>query len=106
MFTKETATAIASNFVRELKRKGFQPTKAVLFGSYAKGNAHELSDIDLAIWDNKFTGCLPVDVESILDIKIKFDPLLEVHTFHSSATEETVPIIREILMTGIPVDSE
>jgi uncharacterized protein len=104
MFTRKAVREITSGFLTELKKKGFNPTKAVLFGSYAKGNPGEYSDIDLAVWDEKFTGCLPVDIEQLHDVKRKFHPLLEVHTFHASDTEENNPFIKEIQKHGIPME--
>jgi len=36
--------------------KALAPSAIVLYGSYAKGNAHEGSDIDVAVIFNNFTG--------------------------------------------------
>jgi predicted nucleotidyltransferase len=36
-----------------------------LFGSVVTNKLHPYSDIDLAIWDNKFTGVLHLDGEKI-----------------------------------------
>jgi uncharacterized protein len=105
MFTRKAVREITTGFITELKAKGFSPTKAILFGSYAKGRPHEHSDIDLAIWDEKFTGCLPLDIELLHDAKRKFHPLLEVHTFHTSDTLDTNPFIGEILKNGIALET-
>jgi predicted nucleotidyltransferase len=40
---------IVSRYVAELKRNGISPKKVILFGSYARGDATPLSDIDLVI---------------------------------------------------------
>ena len=37
-------------------RQELSPSAVVLYGSYAKGNAHEDSDIDVAVVFNGFTG--------------------------------------------------
>ncbi|MDL5048761.1 nucleotidyltransferase domain-containing protein [Oscillatoria amoena NRMC-F 0135] len=103
MFTRKAVEEITSGFLAELKKRGFKPTKAILFGSYAKGTPHEHSDIDLAVWDDQFTGCLPIDIEQLHDVKRKFHPLLEIHTFHSSESEDTNPFIAEILKNGVAV---
>ncbi len=104
MFTRKAVREITLGFLAELKTKGFNPTKAILFGSYAKGNPHNHSDIDLAVWDEKFTGCLPIDIEQLHEVKRKFHPLLEVHTFHTTDTHENNPFICEILKNGIVIE--
>jgi uncharacterized protein len=106
MFTRRALKIIIQDFVLELKSKGFNPTKVVLFGSYAKGHPREHSDIDLAIWDEKFTGCTPLDVEALIKMKIKFPSLLELHTYHSAETMESDPFIGEIEKHGISIDSK
>jgi uncharacterized protein len=106
MFTRKSLKIIIHEFILELKSKGYNPSKVVLFGSYAKGRPHEHSDIDLAIWDDKFTGCIPLDVESLIKLKIKFPTLLELHTYHSSETVESDPFIGEIEKHGILMESK
>ena len=105
MVTRKIAIEIIQRFVKELKTSGYNPTSVLLFGSIAKGNAHKHSDIDVAIWDNKFTGSRPADIEKIISIKVRY-PGLELHTFHSSDTKETNPFIGEILKRGIPIKTE
>jgi predicted nucleotidyltransferase len=106
MFTRRALKITIQEFILELKNKGFNPSKVVLFGSYAKGRPHEHSDIDLAIWDDKFTGCIPQDVESLIKMKVKFPTLLELHTYHSSETVDSDPFIGEIEKHGILIDSK
>ena len=106
MFTRKSLKIIIQEFILELRSKGYNPSKVVLFGSYAKGHPHEYSDIDLAIWDEKFTGCIPLDIESLLKMKVKFPTLLELHTYHSTETVESDPFIGEIEKHGILIDSK
>jgi predicted nucleotidyltransferase len=40
---------ILRRFRRELNRSGIHPQQILLFGSYARGEAHEGSDIDLIV---------------------------------------------------------
>ncbi len=103
MFTRKAVKEVIDSFLNELKAKGFNPSKAVLFGSYAKGTPGEYSDIDLAVWDKQFTGCLPVDIEQLNNAKIKPHPLLEIHTFHCDETADNNPFIKEILSSGISI---
>lgn len=43
------AKLVAKNYVKLLKQKGLKFTKVYLFGSYAKGEQHKHSDIDIAV---------------------------------------------------------
>jgi uncharacterized protein len=54
----ELETAIG-NFIRDLER-GLTIEAVILYGSYARGTAYELSDIDLAIISPDFDG-MPVN---------------------------------------------
>ncbi len=78
---------------------------ALFFIHLTMGKLLKDSDIDVAIWDNKFTGSRPPDIEKIISIKVKY-PGLELHTFHSSDTKETNSFIGEILKRGIPIKTE
>ncbi|MBS1682233.1 MAG: nucleotidyltransferase domain-containing protein [Bacteroidetes bacterium] len=100
MFTRKEIRLYVQDFIVELKRLGYQPQKVTLFGSYAYGRPHEMSDIDLAVWDKKFLGCGSADVEPIASVISKF-PFLELHPFSLEDTPENNPFIKEILERGI-----
>jgi predicted nucleotidyltransferase len=61
MVTIRAAKEKVKSLLTELRTVGYAPTRAVLFGSVAKGRAHAYSDIDVAVWDERFTGCAPID---------------------------------------------
>ncbi len=103
MVNRTTAIKMSYELLEALKQEGYQPAKAYLFGSVAKGNQHAHSDIDLAVWDSRFCGCLTIDYEPIKHILSRF-PLVEMHTFSSSEDETTNPWITEILSHGIRLD--
>lgn len=90
-------------FVNDIKRAGYQPTKVVLFGSYANGGVRQESDIDLAIWDDRFTGCGTIDIEPIKSIISKY-PLIELHSFSTGEDDKHNPFAREILRTGVQIE--
>jgi predicted nucleotidyltransferase len=100
MLTRKALNHRIASFVEDLKTAGYSPSRVVLFGSYAKGKPNELSDIDLAVWDNKFTGCGTVDIEPIASIISKY-PLVELHTFSEDDTESNNPFVKEILRHGV-----
>lgn len=102
MFTIRIAKQIVQKLIADLRENGFDPTRVILFGSVAKGKAHTQSDIDVAIWDENFTGCRPIDIESIVKILHRY-PRVEVHTYSSVETGESNPFIKEIEKTGIEI---
>jgi len=102
MFTIRIAKQKITQLVYDLRANGYNPSRAVLFGSVAKGNTHTYSDIDVALWDEKFTGCIPIDYEAIIKILRNY-PRMEIHTFHASETLDDNPFIKEIEKSGIEV---
>ena len=52
---KTTVLALARQYADEVVKE-MSPDKVLLFGSYAKGNAREESDIDIAVIFDGFTG--------------------------------------------------
>ena len=106
MVTVGAAKEKIKKLIFALQKEGYNPSRAILFGSVAKHRANPYSDIDLALWDDKFTGCAPIDYESIVHILRNFSGI-ELHTFHASETAGTNPFIEEIEKTGIglPIDA-
>jgi predicted nucleotidyltransferase len=99
MVTIGTLEATIAGFLSDLQRAGLGPERAVLFGSYAKGNPHEWSDIDLAVWARGFEGIRILDIPKILPILRPYIGL-ELHPFAAGDTRETKPFIEEIERTG------
>lgn len=100
MFERKAINKIIHQFIDELTNAGYSPDEVFLFGSYAKGKPNKYSDIDVAVWDKKFSGCLPLDIENIKSIVSKYSAI-ELHTFNSN--DEDSPFIREIKANGIRV---
>lgn len=103
MVTRSSAIKQIRQLVAALVERGYHPSAAYLFGSVAKGTAHEYSDIDLALWDKQFTGSLIIDYEPIKRILTRF-PRLELHTFPAGEDESDNPFIGEIKKHGILID--
>jgi predicted nucleotidyltransferase len=55
MLDKETVIATVERYTEAVKKE-FAPSAVILFGSYAKGNAHDESDIDIGIVFDGFMG--------------------------------------------------
>jgi predicted nucleotidyltransferase len=103
MLTKSIAIDTANQFIRVLKENGFNPQQAYLFGSAVTGELHEYSDIDLAVWDEKFIGAAHIDLLKVLKLMRPFASI-ELHPYNISATEESNPFIEVIKRTGLELN--
>ncbi len=103
MVTRTIAMNQIAELIEALSVLGYRPTQAYLFGSVAEGHQHAYSDIDLALWDERFSGSLTLDYEPIKHILSRF-PLIELHTFAATDDEHTNPWAKEIIKKGIRVE--
>lgn len=102
MVTRKVLDTTIRSFIQDLQRAGYSPSRVVLFGSYAKGRPHATSDIDLAVWDERFTGCGTADIAPIASLVSKY-PGLELHFFAATETPADNPFVAEIMMHGIEI---
>lgn len=92
---------IIRNFLIKLAESNIFIQKAILFGSYAKKNNNDLSDIDLALVSANFSGNPYFDNEIIRDAKLSVSSMIEAHTYTLDEFNESNPFVREILKHGI-----
>jgi predicted nucleotidyltransferase len=83
--------------------------KVYLYGSYAKGNPRDDSDVDLCFFSEDFSSRQKWDVlAELFYIKTKYDweLLIEPNAFPTSIIEKGNPFVEEVLRTGreIPVE--
>ena len=64
--TKEYVEHHIYGFLNMLRQNNIHITRVVLFGSFAKGNPHAYSDIDLAVCANEFSGYALIDVDLLI----------------------------------------
>jgi uncharacterized protein len=64
-------------FRQRLTNDGIDGARLILFGSWAKGKQQELSDIDLCVVSDKFSGNTFVDSTRLRLLTIGIDDLLE-----------------------------
>ncbi|MCX8491751.1 MAG: nucleotidyltransferase domain-containing protein [Cyclobacteriaceae bacterium] len=102
MFTIRIAKQIVGKLIEDLRENGYNPSRVILFGSVAKGKAHVHSDIDVAIWDERFNGCRPIDIDAIVRILHRY-PRVQVHTYPAGETGEENPFIKETEKYAIEV---
>ena len=70
-------TFIIKHFINELQKNNIPIKEAILFGSYARGNYHDWSDIDLALVSDAFEGERFRDRNKIRRIKLEISCDLE-----------------------------
>lgn len=99
MYQKEDINKIIQRFI-SLVSQEFPVRTLYLFGSYAKGNANDSSDIDIAIVSDKFEGRRFWDREKLGKYVIKSSFDLEVHPFKTEDFTDDNPFVKEILETG------
>jgi len=76
--------------------------RVVLFGSYAKGTADELSDIDICFFLENYGGKQRLDIlGDLLRLSRSYkDAFFEPTTFPTSEIYNDNPFVKEILRTG------
>lgn len=94
---------IINKYLHALEENGIHIDEAILFGSYAKGQENQLSDIDLALVSEHFEGVRFKDKSKIRWITISVSSDLEVLPFNPKDFTAEDPLVKEILQTGIKV---
>ena len=99
---KEAALSIALKYVDYLKQNNFDIVKALLFGSYARGNFNNDSDIDLAIVFKEIDDKFKIQVK-LLILASKFDTRIEPHPFDQQDIIAGNSFVTQIFKYGIEI---
>ena len=102
MVRRKDIEAEINGYLKALTSLGYPFQKAVLFGSYVKGNPHKYSDIDLAVWSNSFTDAYFTIMEKVAPLRRTFKNI-ELHPFILEDNAENNPFIQEIENTGVMI---
>lgn len=97
---KTNAIKISKTFIHFLAENGYDIKQAYLFGSYAKNNYNEDSDLDIAISIANISNAYDEQIK-LMRLRRKFSMKIEPHPFYSSDFNKSNPFINEILDTGI-----
>lgn len=100
MLTRKALNTLLLNVWQEFSSLGYEPERMLLFGSYAAGNPHQYSDIDIAVWNSSFSGEGMVDFEKIRSVYRKHRGV-DIKTYPSGANADFDPFIDVIEKTGI-----
>lgn len=96
---QEQAINIIKNFIM---RNKLEVKQAWLFGSFAKGDYHKDSDVDLALISDKFDDKFESDVEMMI-LRNDDELVIEPHTFTMADINNGNSLMNEITKTGIRI---
>jgi len=97
----EEAIKNIGKFLELVKGTGMEITRAVLFGSYAKGTADRWSDMDVALVSPDFSGVPFYDRKALIPMIIKSDIRIEIHPFKPEDFTSEDCFVVEILKNGV-----
>lgn len=95
---RRDAINIANIYANAVKSK-YDYIKIILFGSYAKGNFNEDSDIDVAVILKDYNNLMDIQLD-LMRLRRKIDSRIEPHPFREDEFELTNPIVSEIMKYG------
>jgi predicted nucleotidyltransferase len=99
---QETALNLAKSFIKECLSNGLTFYKVFLFGSVARNQASEWSDIDLLLISDAFSDNVFDNLKLYSRINIKY-PLIETHPYPTKYYLEGDDFINEISKYSIEV---
>jgi predicted nucleotidyltransferase len=97
---KNDAIKLSKNYLAKVRGAGIQVLDAWLFGSYAKGNFHNNSDIDLALILPENNISFDTDVK-LMALRNGNETLIETHTYSRDDFQQDWPIISQIKQYGV-----
>ena len=102
--TTDLAIEIVKRYIQELKKNNIPILEAIIFGTYAKGNPKEESDIDVALISTAFTGDRFEDRRKIVPLRRNIDSRIEPIPFRPEDFYNGGNFVDEIKKTGMAVD--
>lgn len=91
------------NFAVELEKENIRVQQLYLFGSFAKSENGQFSDIDLAVVSDDFSGIRFNDYDKFISSILKIDRSIEPIAFRMQDTYEDLFFINEIQKKGIRI---
>lgn len=94
---------VTKQYLAALRKSGLQIQAAYLYGSQAKGTAHEWSDIDVAIVSPNLSGDWHDDLVRLNLVANQVDNRIEAVGYLPENFRDESPLAWEIKTTGIPL---
>lgn len=99
----ESIQGIVESYVHKIGKQ-IPIEKAILFGSYAKGNYDNESDIDIAIFSDYFVNLEGVDAFKFLFMQtLSYSKDLQPLAFTMGDYKDSLGMVEEIIKTGIEI---
>jgi len=98
---KKSALKIINNYIKKIPKK-YGLLSAYLFGSYAKGNFNEESDIDIALIIKNLEDDFQTQVE-LMKIRRDIDIRIEPHPIKEKDFNINNPLYNEIQKYGLKI---
>jgi predicted nucleotidyltransferase len=100
---KREIVKIAEDYISSVSSK-FALQKAILFGSYAKGDFRADSDIDIALVLTGTGDMIQTQID-MMKLRRPIDLRIEPHPFYAKDFNSTNPVVNEIMKYGIEVST-
>lgn len=97
---KNDAIKLSKDYLAKVRASGINVLDAWLFGSYAKGNYHKDSDIDLAFILPDSSMSFDTDVR-LMALRQGNETLIETHTYSHNDFKKKLPIVSQIKQYGV-----
>lgn len=97
---KRLINKIINNYLIHLIQEKYNIKNAYIFGSYANGNFHQYSDIDLAIVLDNVNDIFETQVKFLNLRRNEYETMIEPHPFIENEFNYSNPFANEILKTG------
>ncbi len=105
MVTQQIAIETVTRLSHELQSTGIHLRKVILYGSFARGEQHEWSDIDVALVADEFTGFGYANIQRIGKVLVKpAYRMIEPKTYSTSYFEKGDAFIDEIMKNGLEIE--
>ena len=95
---KKEAINIAERYASAVRTK-YGYVRIILFGSYARGNHHDDSDIDIAVVLEDYNNLVETQVD-LMRLRRNIDSRIEPHPFREKDFDVTNPVVNEIVKHG------
>ncbi len=102
--TTDAIEEIVESYLQELVNNNIPIQQAIIFGSYAKGNPREESDIDIALVSQAFTGDRFADRRKLIPLRRNIDNRIEPIPFRPKDFSQGGNLVDEIKKTGKKVN--
>lgn len=101
---KNDALRISKEYLQRVQNSDLGFSEAWLFGSYAKGNQHDDSDIDIAIVLNDNVNHTFETEVRLMIIRKGDETLIEPHAFSKEEFDFNVPFVNQIIRYGEKIE--